>query len=54
MGSGFTPDRKNCLLMRKFSETLSSIIASSGLNLNQICKVLGISNACLTKIEILA
>ena len=36
--------------MRKFSETLSSIIESSGLNLNQISKVSGISNAYLTKL----
>lgn len=36
--------------MRKFSETLSGIIASSGLNLNQISKVSGISNAYLTKL----
>ncbi|WP_319407598.1 hypothetical protein [uncultured Desulfosarcina sp.] len=37
--------------MRKFSETLSGIIASSGLNLNQIGTVSGISKAYLTKIE---
>ena len=36
--------------MRKFSETLSSVIESSGLNLNQISKVSGISNAYLTKL----
>ena len=36
--------------MRKFSETLSSIIESSGLNLNQISKVSGISNAYMTKL----
>ena len=36
--------------MRKFSETLSTIIESSGLNLNQISKVSGISNAYLTKL----
>ena len=36
--------------MRKFSESLSSIIASSGLNLNQISTVSGISNAHLTKL----
>ncbi len=36
--------------MRKFSETLTAIIESSGLNLNQISKVSGISNAYLTKL----
>jgi len=36
--------------MRKFSETLSTIIESSGLNLNQISNVSGISNAYLTKL----
>lgn len=36
--------------MRKFAETLSTIIESSGLNLNQISKVSGISNAYLTKL----
>jgi transcriptional regulator with XRE-family HTH domain len=36
--------------MRKFNETLSTIIESSGLNLNQISKVSGISNAYLTKL----
>jgi transcriptional regulator with XRE-family HTH domain len=36
--------------MRKFSEALSTIVASSGLNLNQISKVSGISNAYLTKL----
>jgi transcriptional regulator with XRE-family HTH domain len=36
--------------MRKFSETLATIIESSGLNLNQISKVSGISNAYLTKL----
>ena len=36
--------------MRKFSETLSAVIESSGLNLNQISNVSGISNAYLTKL----
>lgn len=36
--------------MRKFTENLSGIIESSGLNLNQISKVSGISNAYLTKL----
>ena len=36
--------------MRKFSETLSTVIEASGLNLNQISKVSGISNAYLTKL----
>jgi transcriptional regulator with XRE-family HTH domain len=36
--------------MRKYTETLSGIIESSGLNLNQISKVSGISNAYLTKL----
>jgi transcriptional regulator with XRE-family HTH domain len=36
--------------MRKFSETLATIIEASGLNLNQISKVSGISNAYLTKL----
>ena len=36
--------------MRKFSETLSTIIDASGLNLNRISKVSGISNAYLTKL----
>ena len=36
--------------MRKFSETLSAVIESSGLKLNQISKVSGISNAYLTKL----
>ncbi len=36
--------------MRKFADTLSSIIESSGLKLNQISKVSGISNAYLTKL----
>ena len=36
--------------MRKFSDTLSTIVESSGLNLNQISKVSGISNAYLTKL----
>ena len=36
--------------MRIFSETISAIIESSGLNLNQISKVSGISNAYLTKL----
>ena len=36
--------------MRKFSETLSSIIESNGLNLNQISKISGVSNAYLTKL----
>jgi transcriptional regulator with XRE-family HTH domain len=36
--------------MRKYTETLPGIIESSGLNLNQISKVSGISNAYLTKL----
>ncbi len=36
--------------MRKFSGTLTSAIQSSGLNLNQISKLSGISNAYLTKL----
>ncbi|MGD8702876.1 MAG: helix-turn-helix transcriptional regulator [Desulfosarcina sp.] len=36
--------------MRKFEDTLASIIESSGLKLNQISKVSGISNAYLTKL----
>lgn len=36
--------------MRKFTDTLSRIIASSGLNPNQISNVSGISNAYLTKL----
>lgn len=36
--------------MRKYSENLSVIIESSGLNLNQISNVSGISNAYLTKL----
>ena len=36
--------------MRIFSETLTNIIEASGLNLNQISKVSGISNAYLTKL----
>ena len=48
---GFSTHTKNkCLRMRKFAETLSTIIESSGLNLNQISKVSGISNAYLTKL----
>jgi len=35
--------------MRKFTETLSSIIDSIGLNLNQTSKVSGISDAYLTQ-----
>ena len=33
--------------MRKFSETPATIIEASGLNLNQISKVWGVSNAHL-------
>lgn len=36
--------------MRKFSESLAAVIESNGLNLNQISKVSGISNAYLTKL----
>lgn len=36
--------------MRKFSEILSRVVETSGLNLNQISKVSGISNAYLTKL----
>lgn len=36
--------------MRKFTETLSTLIESSGLNLNQISKVSGISSAYLTQL----
>jgi hypothetical protein len=48
MGSPIIPE--NTSPMRKYTETLSGIIESSGLNLNQISKVSGISNAYLTKL----
>jgi transcriptional regulator with XRE-family HTH domain len=49
MGSPIIPEIR-ASLMRKYTETLSGIIESSGLNLNQISKVSGISNAYLTKL----
>ncbi|WP_432738294.1 hypothetical protein [Maridesulfovibrio sp. FT414] len=36
--------------MRKYPDTLNDIIAKSGLNLNSICKLSGVSNTYLTKL----